>query len=94
MSSSPPAPPPPPPSRETDVAFGIILILMGLMFAAFLFYLPTLLKPYRSKPLAAADSQNSSTTSKANARKDFKEDDLAASLPGIPRTVIKPFSLP
>lgn len=57
--SSPPNPPPPPPSRETDVAFGIILILMGLMLAVFLFFLPRIMG-VTSKPKG-----ETSTTSKA-----------------------------
>lgn len=61
--SSPPNPPPPPPSRETDVAFGIILVLMGLMLAVFLFFLPRILGvPPKPK-------DETSTTAKASTLK-------------------------
>ena len=36
MSTSPPPPTPPPPSRETDIAFGIVLVLFGLILAGFM----------------------------------------------------------
>lgn len=50
MTRPPPPPFPPPPSRETDVAFGIVLILMALMLAAFLFFLPRLIRRWRGLP--------------------------------------------
>ena len=60
--SSPPPPPPPPPSTETDVAFGIVLILMALMLAAFLLFVPRLIRQARGLPPVEAES---STTEKA-----------------------------
>ena len=46
MVRPPPPPPPPPPSRETDIAFGIILILCGIGLATILSYVATITNRY------------------------------------------------
>jgi len=57
MSTTPPPPTPPPPSRETDIAFGIVLILFGLLLAGFMIaYAPAYYRRWlasQPKPVAA-----------------------------------------
>jgi hypothetical protein len=61
--SSPPAPPAlPPPNRETDVAFGATLVILGFMLLAFTYYLPTLVKRLGYGP--ETETSTGSTTEK------------------------------
>ena len=100
---SPPPPLAPPPSRETDVAFGVILVLTGVVLLAVVGYV--LVRQVRRSPPSLDGKPPSSTTEKAdtfyapndNSTTDYTDGDeteahaRAASF--IAPTVLRPFRL-
>jgi hypothetical protein len=93
MVRPPPPPAPPPPSRETDIAFGVILILCGIGLAIFLTYVPTLINRYRdpaSKPAVTTSLQTTPPGSDEKAEGLLPEA-TQSSATRIPMTTLRPF---
>ena len=89
---SPPPPLAPPPSRETDVVFGVLLLLTGILVLCFFGYL--LVRVPRKDPKASADDSATSTTYSASEQPYTEDTDTAFKLKmNIPQAVLRPLKL-
>ena len=89
-------PPPPPPSRETDIVFGILLILTGIgLVVVTVFAWMQFDRQRTANAILPSSKPTSSTITYDSTRSNQRgeEEETQINLSRIPKTVLKPFKL-